>query len=260
MTVFEEAVNGYAELSKEFKGKSPNLDRCGQILGKLKIALTQLSFLPNDEAPSNKELVLARDIIEMGALYSIASRDIPAYSRYMSQLKPYYFDYKNLPKSYFRSQLLGLNLLCLLAQNQVADFHTEIERLDHEEIQNDPYIKHPIQIEQYLMEGNYNKLFLAQSNIPSESYGYFIEILLQTIRGEIGSCLEKAYATMDIDEASRLLHLKSVKELQNYSKQRDWKIDGRSITFPREEAVDTIPSKPVTKMMLGYACDLEMII
>lgn len=54
MTVFEEAVNGYAELSKEFKGKSPNLDRCGQILGKLKIALTQLSFLPNDEAPSNK--------------------------------------------------------------------------------------------------------------------------------------------------------------------------------------------------------------
>ena len=125
----------------------------------------------------------------------------------------------------------------LLAQNQVADFHTEIERLDHEEIQNDPYIKHPIQIEQYLMEGNYNKvlmlksffyffllfrsgilnffkLFLAQSNIPSESYGYFIEILLQTIRGEIGSCLEKAYATMDIDEASRLLHLKSVKELQ----------------------------------------------
>ena len=46
----------------------------------------------------------------------------------------------------------------LLAQNQVADFHTEIERLDHEEIQNDPYIKHPIQIEQYLMEGNYNKV------------------------------------------------------------------------------------------------------
>lgn len=129
------------------------------------------------------------------------------------------------------NQIIINHNFSLLAQNQVADFHTEIERLDHEEIQNDPYIKHPIQIEQYLMEGNYNKvlmsesfletgystffkLFLAQSNIPSESYGYFIEILLQTIRGEIGSCLEKAYATMDIDEASRLLHLKSVKELQ----------------------------------------------
>ena len=58
-----------------------------------------------------KELVLARDIIEMGALYSIASRDIPAFSRYIAQLKSYYFDYQNLPKSDFRSQLLGLNLL-----------------------------------------------------------------------------------------------------------------------------------------------------
>jgi len=260
MTVFEEAVNGYAELSKEFKGKSPNLQKCGEILSKLKLSLTHLSFLPNDEAPSNKELVLARDIIEMGALYSIASRDIPAYSRYMSQLKAYYFDYKNLPKSYFRSQLLGLNLLCLLAQNQVAEFHTEIERLEYDEIHSDIYIKHPIQIEQYLMEGNYNKLFLAQSNIPSESYGYFIEILLQTIRDEIASCLEKAYATMDIDEACRLLHLKNVKELQNYSKQRSWVIDARQIRFPREEVIDTIPSKPVTTMMLGYACDLEMII
>ena len=47
----------------------------------------------------------------MGALYSIASRDIPAFSRYIAQLKSYYFDYQNLPKSYFRSQLLGLNLL-----------------------------------------------------------------------------------------------------------------------------------------------------
>ena len=54
MTVFEEAVNGYAELSKEFKGKSPNLTKCGEILSKLKISLTKLSFLPNDDGVSNK--------------------------------------------------------------------------------------------------------------------------------------------------------------------------------------------------------------
>ena len=30
MTVFDEAVQGYAELSKEFKGKSPNLEKCGK--------------------------------------------------------------------------------------------------------------------------------------------------------------------------------------------------------------------------------------
>jgi len=260
MTVFDDAVNGYAELSKEFKGKSPNLEKCGSVLEKLKICLVKLSFLPNEKGTHTKELVLARDIIEMGALYSIASRDIPAFSRYIAQLKSYYFDYKNLPKSYFRSQLLGLNLLCLLAQNKVSEFHTEIERLEPGEIHDDIYIKHPIQIEQYLMEGNYNKLFLAQSNIPSESYSYFIEILLETIRAEIGSCLEKAYANISVAEAQRMLYFKSAKDLQSYGASRKWTLNRNEIHFPKEADGDSIPSKDVTRMMLGYACELEMII
>ena len=35
---------------------------------------------------------------------------------------------------------------------------------------------------QYLMEGSYNKVFLAKGNIPAESYNFFIDILLDTIR------------------------------------------------------------------------------
>ena len=50
----------------------------------------------------------------------------------------------------------------LLAQNQVSDFHSEIERLTYDEMQNDLYIKHPIKIEQYLMEGNYNKVLIKK--------------------------------------------------------------------------------------------------
>ena len=54
MTVFDDAVNGYAELSKEFKGKSPNLEKCGAVLEKLKICLVNLSFLPNDRGAHTK--------------------------------------------------------------------------------------------------------------------------------------------------------------------------------------------------------------
>ena len=32
------------------------------------------------------------------------------------------------------------------------------------------------------MEGSYNKVFLAKGNIPAESYTFFIDILLDTIR------------------------------------------------------------------------------
>ena len=51
-----------------------------------------------------------------------------------------------------------MSIFSLLAQNKVSEFHTEIERLEPAEIHDDIYIKHPIQIEQYLMEGNYNKV------------------------------------------------------------------------------------------------------
>lgn len=40
---------------------------------------------------------------------------------------------------------------------------------------------HPWRL-QYLMEGSYNKVFLAKGNIPAESYTFFIDILLDTIR------------------------------------------------------------------------------
>ena len=89
-----------------------------------------------------------------------------------------------------RFQLLGLNLMSLLSQNRVAEFHTELERLsvkDMEEI----YIKTPIKLEQFIMEGSYNKVLLLRENVPADSYRFFFDILLVTVRNEIASCLEK---------------------------------------------------------------------
>ena len=90
-----------------------------------------------------------------------------------------------------RNQLLGLNLLCLLAQNRVAEFHTELERLPANEIDNNVYIRHPVSLEQNIMEGSYNKDLLAKGNVPAESYNFFIDILMDTVRNEIASCLDK---------------------------------------------------------------------
>ena len=50
------------------------------------------------------------------------------------------------------------------------------------EIQSNIYLKHPVSMEQYLMEGSYNKVFLAKGNVPAESYIFFVDILLKTIR------------------------------------------------------------------------------
>ena len=86
--------------------------------------------------------------------------------------------------------MLGLNLLCLLSQNRVAEFHTELERLTQKELES-IYIRHPLNLEQYIMEGSYNKVISLKGSVPAESYNFFFEILLKTVRNEIASCLEK---------------------------------------------------------------------
>lgn len=77
--------------------------------------------------------------------------------------------------------ILGLNLLRLLAQNRIAEFHTELELIPVE-FHNNMYIKHPIDLELYLMEGSYNKLRNARQQVPADQYIVFMDILMETVR------------------------------------------------------------------------------
>ena len=191
---FEDAVTVYNQL--EVAWNSGNLTAVGQLLSQIKILLLNLSFLPTGRESSvdAKNLMLARNTLEIGALWSIEMKDIPSFQRYVAQVKGYYFDYgTQLPDSAYKYHILGLNLLSLLAQNRLAEFHTEMELLSVEEHKN-IYIKHPISLEQFLMEGSFHKVFLSKGNVPAQNYNYFIDILIDTIREEIASCAEKAYS------------------------------------------------------------------
>ena len=57
---------------------------------------------------------------------------------------------EELPEAAYMHQLLGLNLLFLLSQNRVSEFHTELERLSARDIQANVYIRHPVSLEQVL--------------------------------------------------------------------------------------------------------------
>ncbi|XP_069118027.1 26S proteasome non-ATPase regulatory subunit 8-like [Argopecten irradians] len=266
MSSLKEIVMMYQSLKREWDKKPPNLDRCGELLAKLKVALTGVMFLPTDDsAPTKQELLVARDILEIGAQWAICKHDIPSFERYMAQLKCYYMDYKdNLPESTYKYQLLGLNLLCLLAQNRVAEFHTELELLPVKELQNNIYIKHPVSMEQYLMEGCYNKVFLAKGNVPAENYTFFIDILLNTIRNEIASCIEKAYERIALGEAARMLFFESQKPMKEYAIKRGWTVSSDNFfhfaVYEQKEADESIPAMQLAEQTIEYARELEMIV
>jgi len=184
------------------------------------------------------------------------------FERYLAQLQTYYHDYSNkLPESAFKYQLLGLNLLCLLAQNRVAEFHTELERLPANEIQNNVYIRHPVSLEQYIMEGSYNKVLLAKGNVPAESYNFFIDILMDTVRNEIASCLEKAYKDISCADGARMLSIPAG-EMAQYAKGRNWEVAGSRLRYRQDNQQEDsgVPSMELANMAITYASEMEQIV
>lgn len=254
----------YQTLTQEWSKKPPNLSKCGELLRKLKVALTGLTYLPTDKPATKQELLVARDILEIGAQWSLATKNIPSFERYISQLKCYYLDYKDdLPESAYKYQLLGLNLLCLLSQNRLAEFHTELELLPVKDLQSNIYIKHPVSMEQYLMEGSYNKVFLARGNVPAESYNYFIDILLNTIRDEIAGCIEKAYEKVQFNEAARMLFFESQKPMKDYAAAHSWQLGKDNFFYFTQDEKKTdekIPAIELAEQTIEYARELEMIV
>jgi 26S proteasome regulatory subunit N12 len=109
--------------------------------------------------------------------------------------------------------ILGLNLLRLLAQNRIADFHSQLvsprrplgirdlsvqadrvctaqETVSTDALASAP-VQFPVQVEQAMMEGSYKKassryhpaqVLDMRNNLPLPSYGVFMDMLKETLR------------------------------------------------------------------------------
>jgi len=271
--VFSDAAKLRSSLLSAWKVNPRQLDDIEQILNRLKPFMLQLHYLPHagDPVPDEGYLLLARDVLEVGALWSIEKEDVVLFERYMSQLKSYYFDYKNILKdSMYTYNLLGLNLLHLLAQNRLAEFHTELELLPVEKFSDEKvsnvYISYPVSLEQYLMEGSYHKVFLSKESLPAPNYRFFVNVLMETIREEIAACAESAYDKISVAEAAKVLGLDTKEQLDAFQVKKHWKLEetGQFFVFnsgdkPAEEA-HFIKSGPLILQSLNYAKELEKIV
>lgn len=175
--------------------KSPTLpyQDASSLLSKSKILLLQSNSLtPSPQFPSAL-LPIAREILELGALHAIRSRDAPAFIRYVDQLQPFY----SLPPGHpaavsgsavaERNKITGLYLLLLLSQSRYSEFHSELEALVTREgggstvdVEGDRYLGYPIRLERWLMEGSYDRVWKAmkKGEVPCEEYGVFSEVCL----------------------------------------------------------------------------------
>ncbi|ORX51716.1 hypothetical protein DM01DRAFT_1307498 [Hesseltinella vesiculosa] len=245
--------------------QASNLAKCQQVLVQAKIAMIQLgAYAPNPQQIDKDTLLATRDILEMGAYISVRAKDIASFERYIAQLHPYYHDLGSvLPASSQMYPLIGLNLLRLLSQNRLSDFHTALETIDSQQLQANPYIKQAVDLEQFLMEGSYNKVWSSRGSVKGEEFLFFYDTLISTVRNEIASCSEKAYDSLPLQDAATLLFLNNTQELMSFANERGWKINPAEqiihFTADDKDAVE-IPQEQIITRTLAYARELERIV
>lgn len=209
----------HKQLVAAFSSSSSKPDEVRSLLTKLKIALTEHNVLvPSSAATSSSssDLVLAREVLEIGAFYSVRIGDIPAFDRYISLLTPFYDS--SLPASSHYEPLLGLRLLRFLSSNQISAFHTLIETLPSNLVNGSKYLQHPVSLERWLMEGSYSKVWrLSRETPPQDEYKFFVDLLMDMIRNEIASCEEKAYDSLALHDAATLLFFDNLDQVLSFA-------------------------------------------
>ncbi|KAK8698268.1 hypothetical protein V6N13_114393 [Hibiscus sabdariffa] len=259
-----------SQLCERFKAAfvRKDFDTCTDLLSQLKVLLTKFRSLPPlfENTPNAvNELLLAREIYEHAVVLSVKIEDQDAFERDFFQLKPYYTDAgSRLPPSQQEYLILGLNLLRLLVQNRIAEFHTELELLSATALDN-PCIKHAVELEQSFMEGAYNRVLSARQTAPHETYVYFMDLLAKTVRDEIAGCSEKAYDYLSINDARQMLLFSSDQELLEYVKEEhpEWEVKNGSVFFQKAKEstpCKEIPSLQLINQTLSCARELERIV
>lgn len=187
-----------------------------------------------------------------------------SFERHVAQVKTYYVDFADVIEESSRQNLiLGLNLLRLMAQNRIAEFHTELE-LIAPSARSDKYINYPLRLENYLMEGSYSKMRDEKIAAPDGCFNWFVDMLMVTVREEIAACNERAYKSLPVEAAKRMLSLSSDEQLLEFCEEEGWRVEGDQIYFSEVEeeagAIEQVRSEDFISRSLLYARELEQII
>lgn len=229
--------------------------------GKETLAKLKIAMLDFPQPPDQAHTRIATEALELGVLLTVSDGDLDGFARSMAQLKPYY---SAGAASERKCHILGLNLMHLLVDNRLSEFHSELEILTEEEA-SDKFVSFPINLERQLMVGIYDEVLAAGLHVPDPSYQFFMDNLLQTVRDSIADCVEVSYKTMEIPDAMTMMKFDTQEALMEYVQdcRDDWIVDGDTLCFqppPVGSKASDIPSMKLITQSLSYATEMERIV
>mmetsp|Transcript_3534 Transcript_3534/g.5829 ORF Transcript_3534/g.5829 Transcript_3534/m.5829 type:complete len:202 (+) Transcript_3534:405-1010(+) len=169
-------------------------------------------------------------------------------------------------RSEVTNEVLGLNLLFLLVENRLADFHCELELLSEDENKL-PTVQFCVQLDLLLVVGSYDKVMEAAAKPPTKYFSFFLTSLMETVRINIGECAAAAYSTMSIKAATEILMFENEEETLEFISDfyPTWDVDALERTIVCGDGTiihksEEIPSLKLISQNLGYATELERIV
>lgn len=243
------------------------------LLSALKLQLMELDSLPPVvlETPNaEEERILARQVYEYAVILAVKDGDKEAFQRYLSTLRPYYTGFSAaVSESELKSSIIGLQLLYLLVENQLADFHSELELLSEQQ-RRDPAISFCTQLDRHLMIGSYDQVMEEAAAPPVDLYSFFLTSLLETVRLNICECALAAYSSLTPQAAMKILMFNTLEETALFFNDHYPELD----VTPATETIDfraqsdshaghkseDIPSLKLINQTLAYAAELERIV
>ena len=227
----------------------------------------RLPCMPPSTVNNAGDLVEIRDFFEVALQAYIKLQDVTGIEQCFEILISLYQDYNtHIQDPEGQWKIIGLYLTFLLSYNKIEKFHCELEAVPWELFTTNKYISFAITLEQFFMEGNYNEVLLARP--PSQEFSFFVGRILDTIRFEIAASFEKAYESLSLQSACKLLKLNTQTELTNFLSEfstrfnRDvWKIEGNYLIVKSlEKRVQEIPKWQLIDQAVNYAIELERIV
>ena len=258
----------FEKLKKSFAAKDQDFE-CEETLAALKKKFIHFpTFLaPGAESATRvQEVMLVRETLEHALLLSARNKDLDVFESYFAQLRVYYHDTPagDVPPSERRLMIVGLNLMRLLVSSRIAEFHSELERIEYSEHAN-LFVRMPVQLERYLMEGSYNKLLNARSQVPSNEYLPIVEMLESTVRLEIAGCIPKTYPTLGLAQARKLLMLPDDAAAVAFGEKQGWEKapGGKGFVFTTADdsaSRKEIPFKQMLAEHIEFAAQLQRVV
>lgn len=235
-----------------------------QKITQIKKIIMDLDSLPpiSLESPNAaSEIAFAREALEYATLLSVNMSDKDSFQRNISCLRPYYTS--STVESDIMNIIIGLNLLFLLVENRLADFHCELQLLSETQSKH-PAITFCTQLDQHLVVGSYDQVLVSAANPPTKYFSFFLKSLLETVRINIGECVAASYQTLSLKAATKILMFEKEEETLAFFTDYypTWIISNGIISLieNKTQKSDEIPSLKLISQNLSYATELERIV